>query len=93
MQGFCGTLSLEPLVSDRPGPPVYLSQTLTAQQRAAYAKELSTLRSRAESLLPEIPQKHKMMTIIRCIENVQGDLAADRRQKLNAEAQRRKGNP
>jgi len=74
--GFCGTLSLEPLVNDRPGPPVYLSKTLTAQQRADYAKELVTLKSRAEGLLPEVPRQPKMTKIIRCIENVQGDLAA-----------------
>jgi hypothetical protein len=71
----CGTFSLEPLVNDRPGPPVYLSQELTAQQRDAYAKDLSELKTRAEGLLPEIPQKDKMTYIIRCIENASRDIA------------------
>ncbi len=74
--GFCGTLSLEPLVNDHPGPPVYLCKTLTAQQRVAYAKELSALKARAVGLLPDIPRKHKMTAIIRCIGNVLGDIAA-----------------
>jgi hypothetical protein len=34
-QGFCGTLSMEALVSDCPGPPIYLSERLTSEQRAS----------------------------------------------------------
>jgi hypothetical protein len=74
--GFCGTLSMEPLVSSRPGPPVYLSERLTLQQRAAYAKELTVLKARAEGLLAEIPRKDKMTKIIRCIEFTLKDIAA-----------------
>ncbi len=67
---------MEPLVSSRPGPPVYLSERLTAQQRAAYAKDLAGLKSRAARLLPDIPVKDRMTAIIRCIENTQRDIAA-----------------
>jgi hypothetical protein len=51
-----------------------LSENLTAQQRATYAKELEVLKTRAEGLLPEIPQKPKMEMIIRCIQNVLSDI-------------------
>ena len=74
--GLCGTLSLEPLVNDRPGPPVYLGKTLTAQQRAAYAKELAVLKIRAEGFLPESPRKDKITKIIHSIEVVQRDITS-----------------
>jgi hypothetical protein len=70
-----GTISMEPLVSDRPGPPVYLTKRLSAEQRATYASELIGIKSRAEKLMPEMPQqsKAKMERVIRCLSNVLKD--------------------
>jgi hypothetical protein len=74
--GFCGTLSMEPLVSASPGPPVYLRERLTAPQRAAYVQELTVLKTRAEGLLAEIPRKDKMTKIVRSIELTLADIAS-----------------
>jgi len=70
-----GTISMEPLVSDKPGPPVYLTKRLSAAQRAAYAMELAGIKSRAEKLLPEMPQpaKPRMERVIRCLSNAAKD--------------------
>lgn len=73
--GFCGTLSMEPLVSSRPGPPVYLSERLSSQQRSAYAGDLIALKARAEELRAEVPRKDKMTKIIRSIELALQDIA------------------
>lgn len=74
--GVCGTISMEPLVSDHPGPPVYLRERLNAEQRKAYGTDLAALKSRADQLLADVPRKDKMNKIIRCIQSVQTDLAA-----------------
>ncbi len=74
--GVCGTISMEPLVSDRPGPPIYLSERLTSEQRADYAKDLTTLKARAEQLVAEVPRRDKMTKIMRCIESVLKEIAS-----------------
>jgi hypothetical protein len=70
-----GTISMEPLVSNNPGPPIYLTKRLSAEQRATYASELTGIKLRAEKLLPEMPQfaKPKMERVIRCMSNVLKD--------------------
>lgn len=68
-----GTISMEPLVSDRPGPPVYLTKRLNSRQRAAYAEDLKGIQARFEKLLPDVPQKDKMRTIIGCLVNARKD--------------------
>ena len=70
-----GTISMEPLVSDKPGPPIYLTKRMSEEQRAAYAAELAGIKVRAEKLLPEMPQpsKPKMERVIRCLNNVLKD--------------------
>ena len=70
-----GTISMEPLVSDKPGPPVYLTKRLSPEQRKTYASELTGIKARAEKLLPEMSQqsKPKMERVIRCLANVLKD--------------------
>ena len=70
-----GTISMEPLVSDKPGPPIYLTKRLSADQRAAYISEVTGIKARAEKLLPEMPpqSKPKMERVIRCLNNVLKD--------------------
>jgi CTP:molybdopterin cytidylyltransferase MocA len=71
-----GTISMEPLVSDKPGPPIYLTKRLSREQRAAYAAELTGIKSRAEKLLRDVPQasRPKFETVIRCMGNVLKDV-------------------
>jgi hypothetical protein len=76
LPGFCGTISLEPLVSSESGPPVYLTRRLNAQQRAAYARDLPAARALFEKLMPEVPAKRRMAFILRAIDNVRKDLSA-----------------
>jgi hypothetical protein len=73
---MCGTISLEPLVSSAPGRPIYLTKRLNAIQRSEYAKSLGRVRREFEKLLPDVPDKRRMSLILRCIDNVQKDIAA-----------------
>lgn len=73
-----GTISMEPLVSDKPGPPIYLSKRLSKEQRAAYGAEISGIKVRAEKLIGEIPRQSKarMERVVRCLNNVVKDAAS-----------------
>lgn len=80
--GFCGTISMEPLVSSEAGPPVYITRRLTARQRHSYSTDLSRIRSQFEKLISEVPNKgsgrsprNRIRWVVRAIENVQKDLA------------------
>jgi hypothetical protein len=70
-QDHCGTISLEPLVSNRAGPPIYLTERLTQSQREAYNQRLESIKMTLEKLAPDIPRRDKIMRIIRCIEGCQ----------------------
>jgi hypothetical protein len=79
--GFCGTISLEPLAGSQPGPPVYLTKRLTAEQRRAYSASLRSVRRRFEKLMPEVPAggatrspRGRLRQILRSIDHVQKDL-------------------
>jgi hypothetical protein len=80
----CGTISLEPLIGDRSGPPIYLTADLNEEQRAEYERELKNIRSTAESLLADVPDRKKMETILRCLGNVLSDLAEIRQRRESA---------
>lgn len=71
-----GTISLEPLVSSEPGPPVYLTKRLKPEQRQAYSADLRLARAQFEKLAGDVPEKGRLRTILRCIDNVQKDLSA-----------------
>lgn len=73
---FCGTISLEPLVSSEPGPPVYLTKRLDQAQRTAYSASLTKIRATFAALEREVPEKRRMQLILRCIDNVQKDIVA-----------------
>ena len=73
---FCGTISMEPLVSSAPGPPVYITKRLSAHARRAYAADLKIVRSQFAKLMPDIPEKQRMDLILRCIDNVGMDLTS-----------------
>jgi len=76
-----GTISLEPLISSKSGPPVYLTKRLSAEQRATYASELASIKTRAERLLHDLPQgaKDKTGGVVRCMSNVLRDVGDGQR--------------
>jgi hypothetical protein len=73
-----GPLSLEPLVWKEnpaaPGPPVYLSERMTAEQRTEYARELERLK--AELAAMDIPNDATKAKTLACIDGALRDLAA-----------------
>ena len=73
---FCGTISMEPLVSSAPGPPVYLTKRLTPAERVEYSSSLKQVRAEFAKLEPEIPEKRRLAFILRAIDNVQKDILA-----------------
>ncbi|MEO8130369.1 MAG: hypothetical protein ABJF23_00045 [Bryobacteraceae bacterium] len=73
---FCGTISMEPLVSSKPGDPIYLSKRLTATQRAEYSANLKLVRAQFAKLEREVPEKRRLAFILRAIDNVQKDILA-----------------
>jgi hypothetical protein len=70
-QDHCGTISLEPLVSDRAGPPIYLTARLSQSQREAYSQRLASIRTDLRKLAPAVARKDKITRILRCIEGCQ----------------------
>jgi hypothetical protein len=73
---FGGDISLEPLVSSTPGPPVYLTDRLTGEGRAQYALDLTKIRAEFRKLASDVPDATRMQRILRCLDNVQEDLRA-----------------
>ncbi len=73
---YCGTISMEPLVSSAPGPPVYLTKRLTAPQRSEYSASMKRVQAQFAKLRPEIPEKRRIELILRAIDNVQKDTLA-----------------
>ena len=71
-----GTISMEPLVSTRPGPPVYLSKRLNAEQRGEYSASLEKVAADFKKLMPSTPERGRMEKILRCISNVGKDAAS-----------------
>jgi hypothetical protein len=69
-----GTISIEPLVEDHPGPPVYITKQLTAEQRAHYRDDLKSIAVDVRKLAPDVPAKARMWKIARCLDQVIGDL-------------------
>ncbi len=71
-----GTISLEPLVSNKPGPPIYLTERLKPAQREEYAKELEAISPEFEEFASRVRQSDKVRKIVTCIRNVLADLKA-----------------
>jgi hypothetical protein len=72
---YCGTISLEPLVSSKPGPPVYLATKLSEAQRREYGVNLRRVSDRFAAMAKETPEKRRIAFILRAIDNVQKDLS------------------
>ena len=72
----CGTLSLEPLVGNEPGPAVYLRGRLQPAQREAYARELERLTGVYAKLRADLPATPRFERIAVCLSAVRNDLSA-----------------
>ncbi|HYM05975.1 MAG TPA: hypothetical protein VEU11_05395, partial [Terriglobales bacterium] len=70
------TISIEPLVEDHPGPPVYITRQLTAEQRAQYRDDLKTISADLRKLAPDVPDKNRVPRISSCLDNAIHDLEA-----------------
>ena len=73
-QDHCGTISLEPLVSNRAGPPIYLTARLGESQRHDYRSRLESLKADVGKPTPDILRKDKIATIIRCLDGCLGTI-------------------
>lgn len=71
-----GTISIEPLMEDHPGPPVYLTKQLNSEQRAQYRTGLMSIAADLGKLAAEIPEKHRVQRISRCLGHAISDLEA-----------------
>jgi hypothetical protein len=71
-----GTISIEPLVEDHPGPPVYITKQLSAGQRAQYRDNLKSIAADLTKLAPDIPEKNRVQKISRCLGHAINDLEA-----------------
>ncbi len=70
----CGTLSLEPLAGNQPGPPIYLRQRLKPTQRQAYARDLARLTHDFETLRSKLPAAPRLERLGACLQHVADDL-------------------
>ena len=65
-----GTISMEPLEGDRPGPPKYLTGRMDARGRAAYRARLETIGAALRKLAPDIPEKTRVEKTLRSLDRV-----------------------
>ncbi len=71
-----GTISIEPLMEDYPGPPVYLTKQLTPAQRAQYRDDLRSISTDFRKLAPDVSEKIRVQRISRCLDHAISDLEA-----------------
>jgi hypothetical protein len=69
-----GTISIEPLVEDHPGPPVYLTKQLTAEQKIQYRNDLKSISVDLKKLSQDIPDKSRVQKISQCLTNAISDV-------------------
>ena len=71
----CGTISLEPLVGNRAGPPAYLRDRLQPEQRAAYAIQIERLNGEFEKLQLGLQSNVRAGRVLDCLRTVRRELA------------------
>ena len=72
------TLSMEPLVSDHVGPPVYLTKHLDAAGLDAYEADIAALLARCPALEPRVTDPAMVRLIATCLRGVLADIALAR---------------
>ena len=70
---LCSTISLEPLVSSRPGLPVYLRNRLNEEQRNAYCQDIERLSRELEHLRGQFAEQRRLDFAGKCLQNVLRD--------------------
>lgn len=68
-------ISLEPLVSDRPGQPIYLTNYMTSDGLASYRMRLERLRAQARSLEDAVGDQERLRYVGHCITRALEDVA------------------
>ncbi len=71
---LCSTISLEPLVSSRPGPPVYLRKRLNDQQRLDYCRDIERLSRELQHLSGQFGERRRLELAATCMRNVLHDV-------------------
>src|SRR5262249_44162130 len=75
------TLSLEPLVSDHPAPPVYLTRRLDPAGLDAYEQDIRALLAACPALARQVARSNKVEQVAACLHGVLGDIALARGQQ------------
>jgi hypothetical protein len=70
-----GTLSLEPLVNDRVGPPVYLTEHLDHEGLRAYERDLHALLAQCPSIAAQVGRPGKISLVAACLQGALTDVA------------------
>jgi hypothetical protein len=70
-----GTLSLEPLVNDRVGPPVYLTDHLDREGLQGYAQDLRALLAECPAIAAQVGRPDKVSLIAACLQGALADVA------------------
>jgi hypothetical protein len=68
-----GTISIEPLIEDHPGPPVYITK-LTAEQKIQYRDDLKSISADLKRLTPGIPDTKRVQKISQCLNHAISDV-------------------
>jgi hypothetical protein len=69
-----GTISIEPLVEDHPGPPVYLTKQLTVEQRIQYRRDLRSTLADLKRCAQDIPDTKRVQKISECLSHAVHDI-------------------
>jgi hypothetical protein len=71
---LCSTISLEPLVSSRPGPPIYLRKRLNDRQRLDYCRDIERLSRELQHLRGQFGKQRRLDLAATCMRNVLHDI-------------------
>jgi len=71
---YSADISLEPLVSDKTGDPVYIFQQMSKEGMKKYLSDIERLISKSENLQTMVGNKALMEKVTRCLRNVKKDI-------------------
>jgi len=69
-----GTIAMEPLFGDSPGPPLYLTKHFSSEQRKEYRIAIDHISAGFLKIAGDVPEKNRVQNIIRCLQNAKKDL-------------------
>lgn len=78
-----GTISMEPLVSDHAGDPVYLLDHMDVAALQRYEIELRAIRDIARDLVESVRARDRLERIVRCIDGTLSDVACARTKRAD----------